>query len=263
MVVVVMAWAAHAACPDDPEGTLVVEARQVLQAYDAADAELLTSARTGLDATLPCLQDRPDAGTLVALHRAMALVAYADRDRERATRAWRAARQVDPALGPDPRRFAPEHGMWQVYAAAATSDPSRRVPLPGRPRGGWWVDGVRRSDAPADRAFVLSARGRRDQTLFAGYLYRPGDVPTLDFETLDPDPKQTVRRVTRVGAGLFGAVALGLAAWGASDELGLNGGRFPPTEVRPLQRTVNRRYALAVGFGAVGLGLGVVSWTIR
>ncbi|MEN0067170.1 MAG: hypothetical protein AAGA48_33875 [Myxococcota bacterium] len=257
-------WAstAFANCPEQPEEQLLVEARQVMQAFDASDADLLEAARDGLRKGLPCV-DRPMApATLRVLHRAMALIAYADRDRDASTRAWAALRALDPTLQPDSRRFGPGHGIWTVYEAA-TPD-SSTVPLTQRSRGGWLVDGERTDEVPLSRAFVLHAQSRKGLLVHTGYYFRPEDVPTLDFDTLDPRRRSTARRVVTGLAGV-GLLAVGAATMvsAARLEADLKDGTLPAAE-RPLARgQANRRYAAGSVLGGVGFGLAVVGFSIR
>ncbi len=259
MVGVLGAFAALATCPDPPERELVHSARQVLQAFDAADADLLDLGRAGLQRSLPCLHETPSPATLRVLHRAMALLAYVDRDADASTRAWAALRTLDPTARPDPRRFPRGHGAWAAFEAVDDLTGESR-PIPHRRRARWFVDGVRSRRVPGDRAFVLSARPRASgpDTTFTGYFYRPEGLPRLQR------PVRPRARGVAIGvaSGLV-AAGTGVLAWGATLERSLLGGRIPPSEVLTKQSAANRRYALGTVLVGAGGSLGLLTFSIR
>jgi len=263
MFAVLWAVAASAECPEQPEAEMRTEARQVLRAFDAADASLLESARRGITSALPCLRQAPSAAALRDLHRAMAFLAFADRDREGSSRAWAALLHLQPLARPDARRFPPGHGMWRVFDAAHAleGDP---VALEQRPRGGWLVDGERSNRVPAHRAFLLSARSRHGALVHTDYHYRPSEVGRLDLEALDPrpgpGPGQVASLATGAGLVVAGAVTLTSAALLERDLLG---GGVSPGRVLEQQTMTNRRYAVGGVLTGTGVVLGTIGLSIR
>ncbi|MEM6928513.1 MAG: hypothetical protein AAF602_16375 [Myxococcota bacterium] len=260
MVAVLWALVAHATCPDAPAREVVAGSREVLQSFDAADSDQLDRARMRLQRALPCLDAPLDGPALRALHRAMALVAYVDRDREASSRAWAALARLDPAARPDARRFPDGHGVWATFEAARNRSPNEAA-LPSRRRVHWTVEGVRSATAPTERAFVLGAVVA-GELVRSTYIYRIDEVGELAVEA-PPRRGRAERVVTTSLAGGLVVAGAGLLGSAASLEQRLLRGEVPPDEIEPRQAMANRRYAaggVLVGAGAV---LATVGFSIR
>lgn len=244
------------ACPGNENAEAQVErqTQTILQAYTQHDPSRLDQAEQRLNQTLHCLT-RPRG--LAQAHQAMALIAYAQRNRVGSSRAWRAARHLDPDLQPALQMVGPDHDLWGLFSQATLPVGTETTRLPGRPRGGWWVDGQRGLEVPNHRAFTLLARGRDGAILHSGYYYEAHQA-LLDVDGVVPKRRGAGALVVGTGFAMAGAAVLG---WAATTENSLR--TVSSADIERTAQVANRRYAVGASLGGLGLALASVGAVVR
>lgn len=179
MMVVLALWlglTAQAApfCEGDLLDSLERTVGEVHVQYASIDETGFDRAAKQLEAAVACLDAEPPGATLARLHQANSLIAFVNGQKGAARRAMIAARLADPTWKPDSVVFPEGHPYRQLWQQATDAGPVREIgEAPGKQ---WIVDGVRREEAPTERAFLLQVAGP-EGIQFSEYLYDYEDIP--------------------------------------------------------------------------------------
>jgi hypothetical protein len=263
---------AHGACPMTRATTadLVAALDEVKLAYTDVAPEAFRAAADKARGLVPCLSDAIGHHEAAELHRTEGLAAFVDRNPERASLAFAAARSLEPRFE-FPTSLVPEgHPVARAYAEAQWTE--ERIVLVPPKRGHLAFDGRESQSRPADQPTVVQIFGEDGRVDDTAYLW-PGQ-PMPDYPLGDPlvpgavssgEDAATKQQRARARNWWIGAGASALAAgvfYGANKAVH-DKYEDPDTPVDQLDdlRTANNALAVASGVslaGAVGLGVTAV-----
>jgi hypothetical protein len=262
---------AHGACPLTRATTadLVAALDEVELAYTDVEPEAFRVAADKAREVVPCLSDAVGRHVAAELHRTEGLAAFVDRNPERASLAFAAARSLEPSFV-FPTSLVPEgHPVARAYDEAQWT--TEAIDLVPPKRGHLAFDGRERTSRPADQPTVVQVFHDDGRVSDTAYLW-PGDpMPAyaaaetgVSLATEDTATKQRSRaRGWWIGAG---ASALAAGVFYGANMAVHDKYEDPNTPVDQLDdlRAANNALAVASGVslaGAVGLGVTAVVTT--
>jgi hypothetical protein len=263
---------AHGACPSTRATTadLVAALDEVKLAYTNVDPDAFRAAAAQARSLVPCLSDAVGHHMAAELHRTEGLAAFVEREPDRASLAFSAARSLEPSYT-FPTSLVPEgHPVARAYDEARWNGEATLLAPPKR--GHLAFDGREQNARPSDRPTVVQVFGDDGRVNDTAYLW-PGDAMpayveapgTLEAGTWVATPEETRLDRKRARGWWIGAGAAALAAgafYGANlavhDKY-----EDPDTPVDQLDdlRAANNAFSVASGVslaGAVGLGVTAV-----
>ncbi|MDP2305841.1 MAG: hypothetical protein Q8P18_07415 [Pseudomonadota bacterium] len=194
-------------------------------------------------AALPCLGAPLASGTVARVHRMEGLAAFLDRDAERTTRAFAAARALEPAYTFPTSMIPAQNPVRVAYDAAVPGVAKRSVAAPARSVT-LWVDGAAARALPGDRAALVQVQAG-DGPLQASAWVLPED-PLPDYRLRG----EGLRVPVLIGAGALAAGAGVLWALGAS----ARGEALDPLPLGDEERAARQDTANGLGAATVAVG---------
>jgi hypothetical protein len=170
---------AFGVCPASSVEAMESSGAVLLVAYDQLDADRFDQAAEALAEEVGCLDQVLEPGVVGRLHQWMGWISFSRGDRSAARASWAAARVIDPMWRPSRARVPIGHPLSEVYAEAGVVSWQGIALAPNR----WWVDGVRRADAPRDHALLLQRTGPDGQVMFSAYYVGADQVPASVNQT--------------------------------------------------------------------------------
>jgi len=266
---------AHGACPTTRATTadLVAALDEVKLAYTDVEPEAFRAAAEKARSVVPCLSDAIGHHVAAELHRTEGLAAFVDRNPERASLAFAAARSLEPEFE-FPTSLVPEgHPVARAYEDAQWTD--ERISLVAPKHGHLAFDGREGLGRPAEQPTVVQLFDEDGQVDDTAYLwpgdpmpaYTPGDptpahAPGEAGATVAMDDTSGKHRARNwwIGAG---ASALAAGVFYGANKVVHDKYEDPDTPVDQLDdlRTANNALSVASGVslaGAVGLGVTAV-----
>ena len=252
---------------------LAAQLDRVEATFAAADEPAFHVAIAELERGLPCVDAALPTAVVARVHRAIGLGAFLGVKPERSTRAFAAARHLEPQFR-FPEKVAPPGGPLEKEYLAI--DPAGRqvepLALPSGHR--LLVDGQATGERARDWPALVQVLGEGDATVLTGYLWPGEPLPLL--ATTDPASTPTAlptappaqgsgsRRPARValwsvaGAAAAGAVASWAIAGAAASDYRENPHTLDELETLRSQANSFTLVACGAGVAAVGSGLGAV-----
>ncbi len=269
-----VAGAACTAGAGTQEVTAAVERAE--GAFGNVDIEEFNAATDAMAALLPCVNEVIPRNTAASIHRMQGLRAFVDRDPERATQAFAAARTIEPAYR-FPELLVPEgHPVLRDYDAIPIDAPVV-VEIP-KPAGGYiQVDGRTAYERPTAWPVLVQIVSDEGAVRDTAYL-RPSDplpqytveekvsrpVAAAGTDTVGGGPEPVPVTVgPSVPIAALGGVALitsgvmYLVANGASKAYHDPSTAY--TELDGLRSRTNSMQVASVGLAAAGAGIGVTA----
>jgi hypothetical protein len=257
---------ALAACPSPPPTSvqLFEQLATAQAAYGALDVPGFRAAMTEVDQTLPCAADEVTRHLAAELHRHQGLRAFLDRDTDRSTGAFAAARAIEPTYK-FPVEVVPAGNPVLNDYGAVDPDAGRSVRVPPPLEGRIQLDGEVTEERPVDFPAVVQLFDVEGKVTATGYLW-PGDpLPSYTprpVEALGERPPAARRAPKGMVAG---AVVAGIAAGALYGTNYVVYRRYQDPETLPgaLDGLYTLNNALVIASGgmavtAVGLGAGAL-----
>lgn len=255
---------ALADCPEQPGLVLDAAARDVEMAFVDIDEAAFATARRQLESALPCVVAPLDLSAALRLHRAHALIDFAEGDRIAAQRSFNAIKRLDPSWDPTASLFGTQHPLYTLWERAEFDGVSVRVEL--APPGGWVVDGNATSSVPSGASFVLQGLSRSGEVVLTGYYDSVSEIPLSNLEALAARPRipASRRRGRAIGSVASGAVLVGAGAFLIAAQQTASGlDSIDVSEVPAAEQRIQTYSTLAGVLGGVGLVGGIVTWTVH
>jgi hypothetical protein len=161
---------ARAECPTaTTTADLVAAIEQSTQAYAAVDTEAFRSASDRVVATVPCVRDGIARHLAAELHRHVGVVAFVAKDRDRATRAFSAARGIEETWR-FPEFVVPTgHPIATMYEETAPPTAWEDVPAPAE--GVVTIDGVESTTRPVGVPTVVQIYDANGSITTTAYVW--------------------------------------------------------------------------------------------
>lgn len=272
---------AHAEC-EQPISTADIQSilERAESTYTALDVPAFQATIDELATGLACLDEPMPRYLAASVHRWVGLRAFIDREPERSTRAFVAARSIEPAYT-FPEAVVPAgNPLLSTYAAIPTEAGSS-VELPVPVEGHYLLDGRAGTQRPTAWPVIFQRVGTDGQVQHTAYVWNGDPIPGLGVPApapvAEPDPAQPIPLATpstpaaaddrdgprwgllgSAGASLVAAGALyGVASvshnkWGDPDT--------DPVDKPSLRTTTNACFVGSIALGATGLGLGTAAF---
>ncbi|MFH1466883.1 MAG: hypothetical protein ABIO70_21040 [Pseudomonadota bacterium] len=269
---------AHAAC-EAPTTTLQVQTlvEQAEATYTALDVPGFQAATDAIVADLACLHEPVPRYLAASVHRMVGLRAFIDRQPERSTRAFAAARSIEPAYS-FPETLVPAGNPVLSTYAAIPVESGGMAALTAPADGHYLLDGRPGTERSTAWPVIFQQVDGQGQVLATSYLWQGEPLPSLAVPApvaeaptapaaqppallaAPAEPKGHPRwgLLATGGASLVAAGALYAVAHGAHDsyyDAGTN-----PADKPGLRTTTNTCFVGSIALGAAGLGLGTVAF---
>lgn len=259
---------ASAACPTSNE-----QIRDHLDvaalAYASSRGGVLASERAEAEAELACLGQPLSPDNAAAWHQMVALDCSMKGDLDCALRSLRAAAAASPGWQIPDAVAPPEHAIRQLHRQASAGRVGQREPVEIPAGYALYLDGQRAATRPSQEPVVAQAFDPGGYLLWGAWVDVGQELPAF------PQPKRRSPLLfAAAGATLGASGAMWLGARAAEAQLEAESaaiaenrrGSDPDATLEAMQATRARADALGraaqVGAG-VGLGLGVVAFTVR
>jgi len=253
-----------------PTTELSTRLERVETAFAAADEAAFQTALGEFERSLPCVDEVLPSPIVARVHRAVGLGAFFAVQPERATRAFAAARALEPDFRFAEKVSPPGGPLDKEYLGIDLA--SRQTLAPGiAAAGSLVVDGQAGGERARDWPALVQVVGEGAAVLTTAYLWPEEPLPLLaaapvavpeGAAVVPPQPKPTrERKPARValasgaGVALAGALASWAVAGGAARDYQDNPHSLD--ELETLRTQANTWTAVAWGAGAVALGGGV------
>lgn len=266
-----LATSASADCPSPrPTATALAERITAAQsAYSALDVSQFRAVMADVDRGLPCVTDELPKHLVAEVHRAMGLREFLDRQSDRSTAAFAAARSIEPTYR-FPESLVPAGNPALVDYLAVDPDGAPAAALPPPMSGRLLLDGMPSGRRPTTLPTMVQLVDGEGRVTATAYLW-PGDaVPAYTPRPPDaPDPHRPRSDLDLRADPAWTRGAVALAAVAGL----LYGGAYvahrsyddPETEPSRLDglRATNNGLVLASGAVAVGaLGVGASAFLV-
>lgn len=253
---------ASSACEAPTTVAELDEARgRLLEAWVALDEDGVAAAGADADAALVCLEEALTPHGAARYFQVRGLAAFLAEDDVGARDAFRAAVAIRPRDTLPEHIAAPGDAWYEVYEAMRRLPAEARSPLPPAADGWLQVDGVRATDAPVGRMWLLQHLGD-DGTVHSTGRVDPDGVPPAYPAAPEPEPEpaaalppapEPVRAPTSRTLLLTAAAsgAVGLAGLGSAAALKAQYRNTPPPQDASGLKAPN---AVLGGVGWAGAG---------
>ncbi len=262
---------AQAACDRAGLPPLLEDLRQAEQAHADLDIPRLQAEADQALAAARCLDRVVPTGAAARLHRVVGLDAFTLQERDRATRAFAAARSVDPSFDYPVSQIPAGHPL-RTYYAALPLDAGTTAEVHVGAGLRLYFDGQASTQRPLSWPSVAQVVGRDGEVISTTYLWPDDPLPVAlgaapePLPTVPPEPALVVeapvedasgRKVLRRVA-LLTAVAAG-AAYGGSRLAARSywDGDHTDEQLDRLYLATNGLLIGSAAFGIVALGTGV------
>jgi len=281
-----LSWFVGAAAAADPcpapasTNTILGLVEEVQNDYAALDAPALADAANRLDAALACLREPIPRPVAAGVHRAHGLRAFIDRDPEHATRAFAAARSIEPAWT-FPDSVAPKgNPLWSTYEAIPMAA-GKTATVPAAPAGYYLFDGRPVNDRPVSWPVIWQQVDTDGSVVATAYLWQGTPLPIAAPVSAEPPPVATAStppakadagtalppephggpRWGLLGGGAASVVVAGvLYGLASSSHDAYYDSNTDPADKEGLRTRTNTLFVSSVGLAAVGLGCGAGSF---
>ncbi len=273
--------AAHAEC-EQPISTADVQSilERAESTYTALDVPAFQATIDELAEGLTCLQEPVPRYLAASVHRWIGLRAFIDREPERSTRAFAAARSIEPAYT-FPEALVPAgNPVLSTYAAIPVETGSYED-LPEPTAGHYLLDGRAGTQRPSAWPVIFQRVGGDGQVQHTAYVWNgepvpglevPDPTPVVEPELAQPIPPATpsVPAAAEDGDGprwgLLGSAGASLVAAGALYGVAsVSHGKWSDSDTDPMDKpslrtTTNACFVGSIALGAAGLGLGTAAF---
>ncbi len=273
--------AAHAEC-DLPISTADIQSilERAESTYTALDVPAFQEMTDELSAGLACLQEPVPRYLAASVHRMMGLRAFIEREPERSTRAFAAARSIEPAYTFPEAMVPAGNPMLSTYAAIPIETGSYEE-LPVSAEGHYLIDGRAGTQRPTAWPVIFQRVGGDGQVQHTTYVWNGEPIPGLEIPSPTPiaasEPTQPPLPATpsaplaageRVGPrwGLLGSAGASLVAAGAlygvasASHSKWSDPDTDPMDKPSLRTSTNACFVGSIALGAAGLGLGTAAF---
>ena len=272
---------AQAEC-DQPISTADIQSilERAEQTYTALDVPAFQETTDELSTGLTCLQEPVPRYLAASVHRMMGLQAFIDRKPELSTRAFAAARSIEPAYTFPEAMVPAGNPMLSTYAAIPIETGSHEE-LPTPPVGHYLLDGRAGTQRPTAWPVIFQRVGDDGRVQHTAYVWNGEPVPGLEVPAPTPvaelEPIQAIPAATPANPaatvessgprwGLLGSAGASLVAAGALYGVAsVSHGKWEDPDTDPadkpsLRTTTNACFIGSIALGAAGLGLGTAAF---
>ncbi len=272
---------AHAEC-DQPISTADIQSilERAEATYTALDVPAFQESTDELSAGLACLQEPVPRYLAASVHRMTGLRAFIDREPERSTRAFAAARSIEPAYTFPEAMIPAGNPMLSTYTAIPIETGSYEE-LPAPAEGHYLLDGRAGTQRPAAWPVIFQRVGGDGQVQHTTYVWNgdpvpgmvvPDPTPVVGSDPIQPIPAMTPSTPPETGEkngprwGLLGSAGASLVAAGALYGVASvshskwNDPDTAPADKPSLRTTTNACFVGSIALGAAGLGLGTAAF---
>lgn len=245
--VAILASALAADCPYPLPVSAVDAALAGMEATWGSDMEAFAKGLNDARASLRCVATPLPAATAARFHRMEGLAAYVARDTDRTTKAFAAARALDPDYTFPTDMVPPQNPLRVAYEGSVAGTATVSAPAP-KPPYILWVDGAQTRAVPDSRAAVVQVQKGDGAVVDSAWVLPGTPLPAY------PKASAGSRVPLLIGAGVLAAGAGTLWALGAQARTAT----FEEVPLSSDERASRQDLANNLGYATVGVGAAAV-----